>query len=104
MTAHGELQAASERDAVQGRDHRLREPFDEVEHIVEVRRREHLCRAKLGHVRAPAEIRPRAREDHGGHGLRVRGTLQAFGDPLAHARAERIHRRVVEPDHGDGAV
>jgi hypothetical protein len=104
MTRHGELQPASERKAVQCRNHRLGEALDESEQIVKVGRRDHERRIELGHVRASAEVRARARENHGGDRLRIGGPVQAFGDAFAHARAERIDRRIVEPDHGDGAM
>ena len=104
MTAHGELQPAAEREAVQRRDHRLGEALDEIEQIVKIGRGDHQRRVEFGHVRASAEIRARPRENHGGDRIRIGGPVQAFGDPFAHTRAQRIDRRIVEPDHGDGAM
>lgn len=85
-----------------GRDHQLVAGFDLVADLGQRRRLGRL--AELADVGAGDEVGARARDHDGVHVGVVaqfgKGLLQA----LAHRGAQRVHRRVVQGDQGDGAV
>src|SRR5712691_1851305 len=102
MAGQDQLEPATQRGAVDGGDHRLRGPFDEVEDLVEpglLRRLD-----ELGSVGAGDERLARAPDDDGVDG----GVPRRHHDPLlqalAYPVAEHVVGRVVDGNDGNVAA
>ena len=88
-----DFEAAAERGAVDRRDHRLAARLDAVDHLGQHRQLHRL--AELGDVGAGEEGLAFAGDDDRVDAVVGLGLLDRGDQPLAHARAERVHRRVV---------
>ena len=102
VAAERRLEAAAERRAVQRRDDRLRGVLHRRDDVVQVGGCGGLPNSR--DVGAGDEGAARAdQHDRVDVGI-VAAALDAFLDAVAHAMAQRIHRRIVDGDDGDVAV
>ena len=105
MAGHGELQAAAERRAVERGNHGFGKAFDQRDQIRKIRRGDRLpvnrtrSRPLLRKTSLPAPVMTTAP---------IESAFAARSNPsamaLRTAQTERIHRRAVQGDDGDGAV
>ena len=102
MTAERHLEPAAERHAVDGSHHRLRARLQRRDGDAEARRLRWL--AEFADVGARDEGPALADDDHGRDTGIGNGALDAVDHALAHCLAQRIHRRVIDRENGDGAL
>ena len=101
VASHRHLQTAAQRGAVDGRHERLGRPLDHAPDLVRVRRQAWL--AELADIGAGDE-RSAAADDHRGLHLGVIGNCRhRRREPFTDVLAQRIDRRVVDPDCTDDA-
>ena len=101
VAGHRHLQSAAQRRAVDGCHERLGRLLDHAPDLVRVRGQAWL--AELADVGAGDE-RPAAADDDGGlHFGVVRYCRRRRREPLADVLAQRVDRRIVDPDRADDA-
>ena len=101
MAGKRDLEAATERGAVDRGDDRLRARLHGVLHVVERRFGEEHAVLKLGDIGAGDKGLAGA-DQHDRLGAPIfRGALEPFQERLAHLVAQRIHGRAVEREDGD---
>ena len=106
MPAHRHFQAPAECRAMQRHHHRLGRIFNLQDDLRQVRGRRFARHdpGEFTNIGAGDERASRADHDNRAHLRILHGPLHAFQNAFRHARAQRIHRRIVDGDDGNVVV
>jgi len=104
MAAQGQLQSAPHAHAADGGNDGLDAALDGGDDRQQRGLLHRLGRAELAHIGTTGEEAFIADQHHGLHRRIGRGRVDAGHDGLTHGQAQAIDGRVVEGDHGHGAV
>ncbi len=102
MAAGRELAAAAERVAVKGSDHRLRCVRKALNHVGQMRRLR--WQVEFADIGAGTERGAGAGQDDRPDAVVGRCRVECAEQPGTHVAGQRVHRGMVDRDHGDGAV